>query len=62
MSGEVTVEYIDSDESWSIFDSAAERLLGVSGERFVADWDAGSYSDSDEIEVMQVAMLRPSGR
>jgi len=62
MSGKVTIKYIDSDESWRIFDQAADRLLGVSGTQFVAAWDAGEYANRDEIEVMQVAMLRPSGR
>lgn len=62
MSTNVTVINIDRDESWEIFDAAANNLLGVSADQFVKDWDAGEYAERDEIEVMRVAMLRPSGR
>jgi hypothetical protein len=62
MSGEVTIEYIDKDESWRIFDAAAQRHLGISGAEFSSSWDQGVYADRDEVAIMRVAMLRPSGR
>ncbi len=53
---------IDADESWRVFDETARRLLRVSGETFAKNWDAGKYRDRDTDRVIQVAMLRPSGR
>jgi len=58
----ITVELIDADQSWKIFDKAARRLLDVDGETFASRWDAGEYEDDADTDVMQVAMLRPSGR
>jgi hypothetical protein len=62
MSGAVEFEEITKDESWQVFDEAAHRLLGKSGEDFAREWDDGRYADDDEVAVMKVAMLRPSGR
>jgi hypothetical protein len=58
----VTFENISEDESWAIFDHTSRRLLGIGGDEFARRWDSGDYSASDDIDVMQVAMLRPSGR
>ncbi len=57
----VKVKKINSKDSWAIFDGAAKRLLGLSGEEFAARWDAGKYAADDDTRVMRVAMLRPSG-
>lgn len=62
MDGDLTLELISEDESWQVFDAAAHRLLNISGKTFAERWDAGAYKSADEIEVMQVAMLRPGGR
>jgi hypothetical protein len=62
MSGAVEFEQITKDESWGVFDAAAHRLLGCSGEEFARAWDEGRYAHDDEVAVMKVAMLRPSGR
>ncbi len=58
----IQFERLDSDRSWKLFDDAAKRLLGIDGSTFATRWDAGEYADADDIDVMQVAMLRPSGR
>jgi hypothetical protein len=62
MAGPVTFQEITSDESWAVFDGAAQRLLGMSGAELVKRWDAGELSESDSSALMQVIMLRPSGR
>lgn len=49
------------EESWAIFDLAARHELKVSGETFLARWDAGHY-DHDDPFVAHVAMLIPFGR
>ena len=59
---DVTFERITPEESWATFDAAAQRVLQISGQDFAQRWDAGEYNDDDSVEVMQVAMLRPSGR
>jgi hypothetical protein len=60
----MSVEFkkISRDQSWRIFDRAAENLLGIDGETFASRWDAGEYADDSDTDVMQVAMLRPGGR
>lgn len=58
----VTFEKISGEESWAIFDAAAQREMGMSGDEFAARWDAGEFDGRQTIEAMQVAMLRPSGR
>jgi hypothetical protein len=58
----VTFEKISEDESWEIFDHTSQRLLGIRGDEFARRWDSGDYAGSDDIDVMQVAMLRPGGR
>jgi hypothetical protein len=60
--GKVKVEKITADESWQVFDTTARRLLGISGEDFAERWDRGVYAKRDDIDVMKVAMSRPSGR
>jgi len=58
----ITMEKIDDQESWAIFDAAAHRLLQIDGETFATRWDRGEYADDADTNVMKVAMLRPSGR
>jgi len=61
MESGVVVEKISSDESWDEFDSAARRILNMSGDEVVRQWDAGEFT-SRSPELMRVLMLRPSGR
>lgn len=59
---EVTFEEITADESWAVFDASARRVLNMSGDEFVRELDNGAFRNCGDIDVMQVAMLRPSGR
>lgn len=58
----VELEKIEAGVSWQIFEDAAQRELGMSGDEFVVSWDAGRFATDDDTRVMRVAMLRPSGR
>ena len=49
---ESMVHLLTPEEAWESFDEAARRSLGMSGEAFIAAWDA----------LIRVAMLRPVGR
>lgn len=62
MSGDVKFEMISRDASWQVFDDAAQRLLHMSGEEVARRWDAGDCAGSDSVALMQVIMVRPSGR
>ena len=45
-----------------MLDRAAKDELGMSGEKFLAIWDAGDYEDTDDPAVTRVAMLIPFAR
>jgi hypothetical protein len=62
MSSGVKFEMISRDASWRVFDDAAQRLLRMSGEEVARRWDAGDFAGTDSVALMQVIMLRPSGR
>lgn len=57
-----TVQKISSDQSWQVFDAAARRLLAMTGEDLIRAWDSGELRDRTTPELIQVLMLRPSGR
>ncbi len=58
-----TVHFLTPAEAWESFDEAARRSLGMSGEAFIATWDAGGFGeDPDRPALIRVAMLRPVGR
>lgn len=43
-----------------LFDEAAQRLLGISGEEFLVRWDLGYYdNDENHSEVLRLQMLIP---
>ena len=51
---------VDHEEGEEIFDGIARRKLGISGEAFIAKWDAGEYdTDPEDIRAQEVAMLLP---
>lgn len=58
----VTVEKISKDQSWDEFDSAARRILDLSGDEVIRRWEAGDFTGQNSPELMRVLMLRPSGR
>jgi hypothetical protein len=62
MTAGVTFQKISTDESWRVFDAAAKRLLNMSGAELARRWDNGELADATTPELMQVLMLRPSGR
>jgi hypothetical protein len=56
------------DEAVAFFDSVARDIVGMSGEEFIARWDAGEYADVDLDEtpegrqIIHLALLIPFGR
>jgi len=59
---EVEVVEVSREEGRSLLDRAARDELGMSGDRFLAKWDAGEYEDADDPAVTRVAMLIPFAR
>lgn len=49
-------------EGQEMLDRAAQEVLGISGEEFLARWDAGEYAHSDDPAITRVAMLIPFAR
>ncbi|CAN5423397.1 hypothetical protein BH10ACT3_BH10ACT3_02820 [soil metagenome] len=62
MGNTVTYKQINADESEAVFDRAAKRLLGITGTEFTRRLEAGEYDECTDVDVMQVAMLKPVGR
>jgi hypothetical protein len=50
------------DEGYAMLDRAAKECLNISGEEFLAKWDAGEYEDLDDPVITRVAMLIPFAR
>lgn len=60
---DVRAREVSPEEGRAIFDEAARRYLGISGEEFLRRWDAGEYrGEADRPGVLDVAMLIPFGR
>lgn len=57
-----TLHVASAQEARAIFDRAARRELGISGEEFLRKWEAGEFKDPDRPDVMRVAMLLPLAR
>ena len=58
----IGVRWITRDEANTIVDRKARRVLGISGDEFVAKWKSGEYRklDSDECPgVIELALLAP---
>ncbi|MGI8972400.1 MAG: hypothetical protein ACR2HB_17105 [Dehalococcoidia bacterium] len=51
------VRMLTREEARVEFDAQARRHLGMSGDEFVAAWDAGKFEDPDQPDIMLVAML-----
>lgn len=49
-------------EGWAMLDRAAREVLGISGEEFLAKWDAGDYEAADDPAITRLAMLIPFAR
>lgn len=56
---------LDDADAEALFDKAAQRYMSMSGQEFLARWDAGEYADQDwdrHPGLAQVAMLIPFAR
>jgi hypothetical protein len=58
----VDVVEVTREEGRSILDRAAREALNISGEEFLAGWDAGQYENDEDPAVTRVAMLIPFAR
>ena len=59
----IDVEEVSPAQGREILDQAAQRYLNMSGEEFIAAWNAGKFDDDpDRPEVMRVVMLLPFAR
>jgi hypothetical protein len=64
-SGDVVPEVreLSAEEGAVLFDKTARKLLGISGDEFLARWDRGEYEQEEErMAVTKVAMLIPFAR
>ncbi len=54
------IRELTDEQSWDLFDRAAQHYLDISGEEFLKRWESGHYEDPDaESGVMSVVMLLP---
>ena len=58
------VRMLSREEGRELFDRQARRYLDMSGDEFLAKWDAGEFGDPDDRTknppgVMRLAMLLP---
>lgn len=57
------IRELSPDEGRALFDREARRVLNMSGDEFIAAWDAGRYDENpDQPDVMYLAMLLPFAR
>jgi len=58
------VEVVEAtpEQGRALLDQAAREVLDISGEDFLARWDAGEYEGSDDPAITRVAMLIPFAR
>jgi hypothetical protein len=56
------IEEVSVAEGREIFDRAARETLHVSGDEFLARWDAGEYDGSEDPAVAGVSILMPFAR
>lgn len=60
--GKVTADEVDTQRGRELLDETAQRLLGMSGEEFLARWERGDIADVDHVAAMKVAALIPLAR
>lgn len=60
------VHFLTKEEARESFDRTARYYLGMSGDEFIAAWDAGEFKDKvdgpNHVNIMAVAMLIERGR
>ncbi len=59
-----TVDVVEAtpEEGRALLDRAAREALNMSGEEFLARWDAKEFEDNDDPAITRVAMLIPFAR
>jgi hypothetical protein len=59
-----TVDVVEAtpEEGRAMLDRAAREVLNMSGEEFLARWDAGDFEDPEDPAITRVAMLIPFAR
>jgi hypothetical protein len=59
-----TVDVVEAtpEEGRAMLDRAAREALNMSGEEFLARWDAKEFEDNDDPAITRVAMLIPFAR
>lgn len=50
---------VSGERLQAMFDARARHYLGISGEEFLRQWDAGEYRDCDSTPILRLAMLLP---
>jgi hypothetical protein len=60
----VDAKELTRDEGSALLDRQARRLLDMSGEEFIAAWDAGDFNGDtpERPEIVTLVMLLPFGR
>jgi hypothetical protein len=54
----VPIEWLDAAEGRAFFDAQARATLGISGDDFLRQWDAGAYHVvQDELQAAKVRRL-----
>lgn len=58
------VEVVEAtrEEGRAMLDRAAREVLNISGDDFLARWDAGEYENHDDPALTRLAMLIPFAR
>jgi hypothetical protein len=57
------VHELSPEQGRTLFDKTARKLLGISGDEFLARWDRGDYeAEQENMVVTKVAMLIPFAR
>ncbi|HEX5199733.1 hypothetical protein ACFQS1_28195 [Paractinoplanes rhizophilus] len=50
------------EQGRELFDRRARKLLGITGDEFLARWDSGDFMNSDDPKVSSLAVLIPFTR
>ena len=58
----IEVAELTREEGRELFDKAARRALGISGDEFLRRWDAGGYRECRDEAAFGVSMLIPFAR
>ncbi len=58
--------YVSTEDARRMFDEAARRIAGISGQEFIRRYDAGEYAvipdDAEHWEIIELSLFVDSGR